>query len=110
LYRADVSNNFFLLTPEDFNMYGMYPTPGAPEDLDEAMQPMDLDGQMMALLLDMMLDIQENMEDIFINNAVDSYFTQFLHALVQEKEALTPRHHQPDPREFGRQRKKGLND
>ena len=52
LYRADVSNNFFLLTPEDFNMYGMYPTPGAPEDLDEAMQPMDLDGQMMALLLD----------------------------------------------------------
>ena len=102
LHGADVGDNFFLLTPEDFDMYGMYPTPGAPEDLDEAMQPMDLDGQMMALLLDTMLDMQENMEDISISDAVDPYFAQFLHALVREKEAPTPRHHQPDPREARR--------
>ena len=97
LRGADVGDNFFLLTPEDFNMHGQYPTPGVPEDLEQAMQPMDVDREMMALLLDMTLEMVDN-PDIPIKDAVDPFFAQFLHALVQEKETQA-RHNQPDARE-----------
>jgi len=47
----------------------------------------------MELLLRTLLDLAEN-EQIAIGDAVDPYFAQFLHALVQEKEAQAG-HNQP---------------
>jgi len=69
-YSIHCGNPFHHRVP--FDMYGLYPTLGVPEDLEQAMQPMDVDREMMALLLNMTLEMVDN-PDIPIKDAVDFF-------------------------------------